>query len=531
MKSFIYCRKSSEAEDRQALSLESQAREVDRLQDAHPEALIVDRYAESMSAKAPGRPHFNDMIARIERGEGDTIWAWHPDRLARNAVDGGRIIHLLDTGKLSTLVFASYHFDNSPQGKFMLALAFSQGKLYSDSLSENVKRGNRTKVENGWRPNMAPTGYLNDSTTKTIVRDPERFPLVRYIWDLMLSGSYTPRQIRDIAMHELGLRSRPRKRCGGGPLALSAIYHLLTNPFYAGLIQWNDRVYPGKHEAMVSIDEFDAVQHLLGRPGRLRRQQRSFAFTGMIRCGECGLMITAEEHTKRSRTYVYYRCTKKRHDYRCEQPYVERRELEKQIEQFLSELSLSADEHACAADQLAGHGADEFDRIAAERRLLGETQARLAGEMDTLTTMRVRSLIDDSEFVRQRQALEMETLRVRTSLQNLGEPGKALELRREILDFSNYAVVAFSRGDDEAKRLILETVGSNCVLTDGILSIDAAKPFRRGRGRPSDSELLATLEDVRTFSSEVQKVLPNIRRVNSLIERSKSEEKDQAQAA
>ena len=89
-----------------------------------------------------------------------------------------------------------------------------------------------------------------------------------------------------------------RKRIGGNPLALSATYRILANPFYAGVLQRDGKTYPGKHIPMISIDEFKHVQQLLGRPGR-PRETRSFAYTGMIRCGECGLAVTAEKKINR----------------------------------------------------------------------------------------------------------------------------------------------------------------------------------------------------------------------------------------
>jgi site-specific DNA recombinase len=223
MKYFLYCRKSTESEDRQVLSIDSQFNELKRAFDENPEIEIIDVYRESFSAKAPGRTLFNQMLTRIERGEAEGILAWHPDRLARNSIDGGRIIYLLDRKILKDLKFATFTFENNPQGKFMLSIIFGYSKYYVDSLSENVKRGNRAKAEKGWRPNQAPIGYRNDKETSTIVIDPERFPVVRQMWDLMLTGTCSPRRLCVIARDEWGLRTPKRKRTGGNPLAESAV--------------------------------------------------------------------------------------------------------------------------------------------------------------------------------------------------------------------------------------------------------------------------------------------------------------------
>src|SRR3546814_20531020 len=101
------------------------------------------------------------MLRRIERGDAEGIIAWHPDRLARNSVDGGRIVYLLDRGALRDLEFATFTFENNPQGKFMHSIIFGYSKYYVASLSENVTRGHRQKDATGWRPPMAPLRYRN----------------------------------------------------------------------------------------------------------------------------------------------------------------------------------------------------------------------------------------------------------------------------------------------------------------------------------------------------------------------------------
>jgi DNA invertase Pin-like site-specific DNA recombinase len=205
-KFFIYARKSTDDADRQIRSIDDQLAELRDL--AKKEGItVVDTLVEKQSAKVPGRPVFTELVARIEAGEASGILAWHPDRLARNSLDGGRIIYLVDTGKIKELKFPTFWFEPTPQGKFMLSIMFGQSKYYVDSLSENIRRGQRQKLKNGIWPMFSPIGYLNDRTRKKIVIDPVRGPLVRNAFELYATGLYTFDQITE-AVNALGLTSR-----------------------------------------------------------------------------------------------------------------------------------------------------------------------------------------------------------------------------------------------------------------------------------------------------------------------------------
>jgi DNA invertase Pin-like site-specific DNA recombinase len=242
---FLYARKSTDVEDKQVLSIEAQLAELRSF--AKLEGLeIAEEFVEKKSAKMPGRPIFNDMMNRLERKEAVGIIAWHPDRLARNSVDGGRVVYLLDCEHISMLKFPTFWFENTSQGKFMLSIAFGQSKYYVDSLSENTKRGLRQKVRRGEYPGLAPMGYINDSRTKTVVIDKNKAPAITAAFEYYAEGEH---RLEDVANF---LAKRGIKARGGKPLHRTRITCILSNPLYTGLFQYAGKMHKGTHQPIVA---------------------------------------------------------------------------------------------------------------------------------------------------------------------------------------------------------------------------------------------------------------------------------------
>src|SRR3990167_4969717 len=228
MKYIAYCRKSRDEADKQVLSIEAQIAELKEF--AKKEHLEIVEFAEeAKTAKTPGREKFAEVLKKIEKGFASGIIAWHPDRLARNSIDGGKVIYLVDTGKLKDLKFPTFWFDNTPQGKFMLSIAFGQSKYYVDNLSENVKRGMRHKVRLGIWPMKAPLGFINDSNTKTIQIDSERSKIIKKAFEMFADGGKSFTEI-SLFLHKYGI-TRGWKTNNQNPLHINQIKKMLTNRF------------------------------------------------------------------------------------------------------------------------------------------------------------------------------------------------------------------------------------------------------------------------------------------------------------
>jgi len=339
----LYARKSSEAEEKQVLSIDSQIKEMLTL--AQRENLnIVEIKKESHSSKDVGqRPIFNQMITEVKEGKFNAILSWHPDRLSRNAGDLGALVDLMDQKRIIEIRTFGQKFTNNPSEKFLLMILGSQAKLENDNKSINVKRGLKTKCEMGLWPSVAPTGYLNSTNVNekgVVYVDKLRAHAIKKMFEKSAEG-HSGRKIFYWLRDEMKFKTK-----SGKPLTLSNIFILLKNTFYYGSYEYpkeSGRWFIGKHEPIITKELFDIVQEKLQR-SIIRVDNKEFAFTKLMKCGLCGSGITADEKFKKQKNgnvhrYVYYGCCKF-HDKECKCGYIREEDLIKQFEDMIDKLDL-----------------------------------------------------------------------------------------------------------------------------------------------------------------------------------------------
>ena len=338
----LYARKSTDRDELQALSIDSQLKEM--LAVADRDGLnVVDIRKESHSAKnSAERPVFMSIIKDIRADKIQGILSWAPDRLSRNAGDLGTLVDLFDQNYLIEIRTYNQIFTNSPNDKFLLMILGSQAKLENDNKVINVKRGLKAKCEMGFRPCAPPLGYVNEIGGKKgyrkIFLDDERAPIIKEVFERVANGE-SGRKILNW-LNSINFKSRQ-----GKPVVLSTIYTILNNTYYYGSFQYpvgSGTWYEVAHESIITKDLFDKVQERLAIIPKSRPGTKEFDFTKLIYCGVCGSGVTAEEKFKRQdngviRRYVYYHCTGGK-DRNCKQPYIREEEVTEQICNIMDQI-------------------------------------------------------------------------------------------------------------------------------------------------------------------------------------------------
>jgi site-specific DNA recombinase len=488
-KAILYQRKSTEDEDRQVASIEDQYNANLQVIDRY--SLVVDKrliLKESKSAKEPGRDEFNKMIEFIDKGLADLIVAWHPNRLARNGQDAGRLIQLLSDGKLKAILTPHKSFFNSGTDILLLYIDFGLSDKYSKDLSVDVRRGMVAKAKRGWYPGNPKTGYLN--TTKhgitTQIIDPDRFPLLRLAVEKYLTGIYTVPQILDYLNKGLGFKTRKTKRIGGKPMVMSKLYKILRDPFYYGKIVWGgiESELQESCPRLMTEEEYWKIQTLLGKKGTPRpKKYFDLPYRGIFRCGTCnGQVIPYVKNVKLStgelKTYKYLKCTRNRRHVDCRESQITFSDFEKQIQNILESIAISEEFYNWAVRWLKYEHKQKSKEQETIIKNLNRKVESNQKELNNLINMYAEELITKVQFVEQKKLKERERRDANNKLKELeSNSNNWIKLAQNTIEFARYSQERFLNGDWETKMLIIRSLGSKFILKDRKVYIDLEKPF------------------------------------------------------
>ena len=434
-KSFIYARKSSEDKSRQIQSINDQLRELRKIINERDDIppVVGEPFTEEKTAKISGvRVKFYEMLRRIESGEANTILVWKADRLARNGGDGGKIIEMVDNGIVKKIITPTNIFDK--QNSFMLWVEFMSSTKVSKDISDGAKRGLKTKVEKGDYPNQAPLGYRN---TPNLLKGTRKIEVDNKRWDI----------------------------------------------FYTGNFEYSGVVSPGNHKPMVTMAEWVKVQQILDIKSKRRMDSQDFAyektFQGMLKCGECGASITLEKHLKHykngtSQIFWYYRCTKKCGS--CSQPYLDARYFDLQIKGYISRLELNPMFGSWIKKVLKRRNIQEFNFERKQQEIKTKKLSALTDQKEKLYGMKIEGLYSEEEYQAKKKCLLIEETHLRESLQK-PQTSYWESVIENTIDFASAVSNLFENGDIYTRQLVLRILGSNLILKDKRVEIEAKKAF------------------------------------------------------
>ena len=505
-----YARRSSESEDRQMASIPNQLMVLNELAKNKKLSVLGKPFTENKSAKAPDRSVFNEMIGLIKsRNDIKGIICWKLNRLTRNPVDTGTLQWIIQTGAIEEIVTPSKTY-TEVDSDFIMAVEGAQANRFIRDLREDTQRGIDSKLEKGMAPVLAPPGYKNNiekrQGEKDISPHPTYFTLMRKLFELALTGNFSLQNLV-IKAGELGIKNSRNKS-----ISKSQMSKIMRNPFYTGRFIYGKKLHNnGTHQPMLSDDEFDLLQDILSGRSRPRKQKHDFWHTGIpIICGECGGHITGDHKVKhykngKSQTFIYARCTKKNKDIACSQKYVEAEELKRQVMEILVTMKLSRKFVDWAIKWLNVVNQDQKDARNARYDALKKSYEDTVKKIDALLDLKLLKLISNEEFSEKRESLLEEKSKVQ---ENLGKVDRHIddwtELAAKTFDFAATAQERFENGDIEDRKIILKAIGSDLILKDQKLTVQARTPFFKIQQALSEIKAVERLEPIEKFDGTLQ---------------------------
>ncbi|WP_334414633.1 recombinase family protein [Bradyrhizobium sp. AZCC 1588] len=472
-KAIAYARVSSKEQDKEGFSIPAQQKLLSGYAQTN-RLTIVQEYVDVETAKHTGRTNFEEMVRYLKSHRNIRIvLVEKTDRLYRNLKDWVTLdeldveIHLVKEGVVLSR-------DSKSSEKFVHGIKVLMAKNYIDNLSEEARKGQLEKAEQGIWPSKAPLGYRNVTGLngkKIIEPDPEFSGTITHLFGWYATGTLSLKQLAAEAQ-SAGLVYRRT----GGPLPTSNLHAILRNRLYTGDFDWNGRRYVGRHQPLVSRELWERVQGVLdGRHASKsgRKTKRDFAFSGLIKCGHCGCALVGELKKKR---YVYYHCTG--YKGKCPEPYVREEVVSEQFSALLGRLSFGDEVLSWVRTALLESHADEQkEHEAAIGRLQGEYD-RLRHRLHAMYVDKLDGRIDGSFYTQMSEQWRTEQDKIaREIARHQAADRSYLEEGAQLIELAHGAQRLFAKQEAQEQRRLLNFVLSNSIWKDGELTATFRQPF------------------------------------------------------
>jgi len=450
MKFFIYCRKSSEENSKQVQSLGTQQRILVDLA-LKMDLKIVDIIKESKSAKTDqNRPLFTKMLERIQNGEADGILVVHTDRLARNFIDAGYIIKMIEQQIIKEVRTPTQIFNNVPSLMYM-GFDFVFASHYSRDLSVKVKAGNESKLLKGEYPGTAPVGYVNIRPGRGIEPDPIRSSFVKKAFKLFATREYSLKSLSK-HLYDLGFRSR-----FGNKIHVSSLQLMLSNPAYYGAIKRKDVLYAGVHQPLISKELFDQVQDVFANKSRPKKSDHKFTYRDFLYCDKCGCKVTAGIAKGK---YIYYRCTNAKGICDQQKRYWNKDHVYQEFKKFFADFTLDPDKANKAFELYKAKVGLDSNLSKNKNKAIKQQVRDLENKISKLEDMYLEDRISADKFDHKKKDFnaELTQLKLLSKQKNQRQDNYTLELVEELKNKAIQLDFIFEDGDDEVRRDLLKSV-------------------------------------------------------------------------
>ena len=370
--------------------------------------------------------------------------------------------------------------DSRSSEKFMHGIKVLMAKNYIDNLSEEARKGQQEKAEQGIWPTKTPLGYLNvtgPDGRKVIAVDPENAAFIINMFEWYSTGQFS---LKEVAFHARSAGFRYPK--SGKPVPTSTVHTILRNQLYTGRFEWNGTRYQGKHEPLVSVDLWERVQGVMdGRnASKHRRMTHDFAFSGLIACAKCGCSVVGEIKKQK---YIYYHCTGYADKCRgepatCRRKYVREEVLEQQFTAMLGRLHFDDEVLEWVREALhASHAVERQEHEEASKRIRAEYD-RLQARIDAMYIDKLDGKIGGDFFDKMAGQWRDEQTRCLRDIERHQEAEQSyMDEGVQILELARNAQVLFERQPAREKRRLLNFVLSNCTWEDGEVVVTFSQPF------------------------------------------------------